>query len=474
MAKIHIDAGHGYPDNRGGVDGLNEGENNFYLANDIGKGLTELGHEVTYSKTDIHQFTGNNENLTTRRNMGVGKDYFLSIHSNAVSNKQVSGVEIYDSYSAPNTLLAQRILEVNAKALGIQARGVRYRSDSSSWDITQTPVQGKIDYYGVLRGNKAKHAMLIEHFYHTHLNDVRKYRENRQALINAVVKEVDRDARARYGNSNINILAKSTTTIKAMQDYAKARNADPLFIELAPIFYSVSVRHGVDPAITYAQSGKETAFMKFGGVLDKSFKNPCGLKTTVGGGNYDKQAHKRFDTWEQGITAQVEHLALYAGHKESPFKNAVDPRHFPSIRGTAPTVRDLGGKWAPSGLYGDDILRRVRELWSFNEAEVSDTPKGGDKMTKGNMKSVITYLSHAEGFALKLSRELKIPMINSEVMFDYSGLDKVIGVGEDRYVASMTSYLTHFINAHDNWSKDRNDKFMTMAIGELDKFKRGK
>ncbi|MGO0807090.1 hypothetical protein ACTPEF_24150, partial [Clostridioides difficile] len=40
--------------------------------------------------------------------------------------------------------------------------------------------------------------------------------------------------------------------------------------------------------LAVAQSAKETGFCNFGGVLDASFKNPCGLKTSVGGSDTDK------------------------------------------------------------------------------------------------------------------------------------------------------------------------------------------
>lgn len=467
MARIHIDQGHGYPDNRGGVLGLNEGENNFYLGNDIGKALERLGHTVTYTRSDIHQFTGKNENLDYRRSLGAGKDLFLSTHTNAI-NGSVSGVEMYDSFSAPDILLAKKLAEVSSKALGIPNRGVRYRGDNSSWDISYTPVKGKTDYYAVLRGNKAKHAILAEFFYHDHVGDVTKYRANRDRLISAVANAIDEHLRYKLGeNTDLDILSKPTCTVEMMKAYAKAKNAHTTFIELAQTFYDVSVRYGVDPCITYAQSGKETAFFNFGGVLDLSFKNPCGMKTTEGGGDYDKNAHKRFDTWEQGITAQVEHLALYAGHKEAPFPNAVDPRHFPYIKGKAKTVRQLGGNWAPSAVYGEDVLRRTKEIWTYGKVNLGDAKP----MEKGNMNSIITYVPHAEKFAKELSKKLRIPMLEYTIPFDYYGIEKVIGVGENRYKSSMTGYLTHFVNARDNWSKQRNDDFMDSAVANIDRFK---
>lgn len=161
------------------------------------------------------------------------------------------------------------------------------------------------------------------------------------------------------------ILGKPTTTVYQMKEWATAEEATPLFIELAPVFYEVAVQYGIDPAVIYTQSAKETNFMKFTGVLDASFFNPCGLKTTAGGSNADPQAHKRFTSWEEGITAMAHHLALYAGHPDFPMKETPDPRHFPSIYAKAPTVELLGGKWAPSSDYGNDIVRRMTHLYTM-------------------------------------------------------------------------------------------------------------
>ncbi len=166
------------------------------------------------------------------------------------------------------------------------------------------------------------------------------------------------------------IIGPPTTDVYQMQEWAIAEEATDLFVTLAPIFYETSVKYGIDPAVVYTQSAKETNFMKFTGVLDASFNNPCGLKITAGGGNTDPNAHKRFANWEEGITAMVHHLALYAGHKDFPMKNTPDPRHFPSIYGKAPTVELLGGKWAPSADYGNDIVRRMAHLYTMPQDKV--------------------------------------------------------------------------------------------------------
>ena len=186
------------------------------------------------------------------------------------------------------------------------------------------------------------------------------------------------------------ILGKSTTTVYQMKSWARSRGANQKFIDLAQVFYDISVARGVNPAVTYVQSAKETNFMKFGGVLDASYNNPCGMKLSIGGSDTDAKAHKVFASWNDGIQAQVDHLALYAGKAGYPkysedlkqyyisqglnydpngvyLKNGktTDPRHFASIYGVAKNVEDLGGRWAPSPSYGTDMLSMMDQLYAF-------------------------------------------------------------------------------------------------------------
>lgn len=233
------------------------------------------------------------------------------------------------------------------------------------------------------------------------------------------------------------IKGKATTTVKDMQSWAKSKNADSLFIELAQTFYDVSIKYGIDPAVTYAQSAKETGYMRFGGVLDKSYCNPCGLKTTAGGGDKDKLAHKKFASWEQGITAQVQHLGLYAGeiYKQD---DVVDPRHFPEIRGTAPTVEKLGSKWAPSATYGLEIVTLMKQ---FAKPVTTEIKKNAEDLKNYNV--VISLMSEAD---IEAGRELS-KAFNGAITFsgdiDYYPLKKegkkIIAVGGTK--ANHTSYL---------------------------------
>lgn len=160
-----------------------------------------------------------------------------------------------------------------------------------------------------------------------------------------------------FKTQNYNIVSESIITKEEAKAWARKRNASEEFIGLADLYWKYYKNHGnVNPAIAYAQAAKETGYGNFGGVLDATYKNPCGLKKTAGGGDTDPEAHQRFESWDIGVQAHLDHLALYAGATGYPRKDTNDPRHFPSIAGVAPTVEDLNTRWAPSPTYGTAIV----------------------------------------------------------------------------------------------------------------------
>lgn len=173
--------------------------------------------------------------------------------------------------------------------------------------------------------------------------------------------------------SNIPILNKPTASMAQLTKYLESKNTPKYYIDLLPKFWEYSVKAGVDPCVAVCQSAKETAFGKFGGVLDASYCNPCGMKKTAGGGDTDPAAHKRFEDWDEGIQAHVDHLALYAGAASYPKTPTPDPRHFPNICATAKSVTALGGKWAPSPAYGEDIVKMMDAVSKISVAETAPT-----------------------------------------------------------------------------------------------------
>ena len=157
------------------------------------------------------------------------------------------------------------------------------------------------------------------------------------------------------------ILNKPTSTYLQCKKWAESKNPNPLFLEILPKLYNIAIENGIDPTLVIVQCAKETGYCKFGGVLDASFRNPCGLKIAQGGDNYDPNAHKRFDSWDDGITAQCQHLALYAGKEGYPLSNPLDPRHFSYLLGKCPTVESLSGNWAGK-TYGQDLVVMMAQI----------------------------------------------------------------------------------------------------------------
>ncbi|WP_297437712.1 glucosaminidase domain-containing protein, partial [uncultured Clostridium sp.] len=163
---------------------------------------------------------------------------------------------------------------------------------------------------------------------------------------------------------DINIVSRTTITKEEAKEWARKNNATDTFINLADLYWKYYNQHGgVNPLVAYIQSAKETAYGRFGGVIDESYYNPCGMKKADAGtedDDYDPNAHHRFNNWEEGVKAHLDHLALYAGAKTYPREETYDPRHSKWILGQATTVNSLGGKWAPSTSYGREIMKTYK------------------------------------------------------------------------------------------------------------------
>ena len=192
----------------------------------------------------------------------------------------------------------------------------------------------------------------------------------------------------------MNILSNPTATKEQLLAWVKTKKPNKLALDLLDLYWCISVENGVNPILVYCQSMKETGYLKFGGVLNETFKNPCGLKNTAGGGCTDPNAHMVFDSWAKGILAQVEHLALYAGKEGYPLKNPVDPRHFSYLLGKVKTVEGLSGNWA-GGNYGEAIIKMCNEVQNMKTEEDS------------NVQELNSQLLSKEEMITSLNKELE-------------------------------------------------------------------
>jgi hypothetical protein len=140
-------------------------------------------------------------------------------------------------------------------------------------------------------------------------------------------------------------------------EWAKQGTFD--LMHAASLYYVLAPALNVRPEVALAQAAKETNWGRFTGTVPREYNNWCGLKTTAGGGNFDAHAHQDFQDDAEGVQAHLEHLHLYA---KGQLPNPVDPRHFASVAGTAPTVEELGGKWAPNPDYGNSVVDRLETM----------------------------------------------------------------------------------------------------------------
>jgi flagellum-specific peptidoglycan hydrolase FlgJ len=170
----------------------------------------------------------------------------------------------------------------------------------------------------------------------------------------------------------IPIAGEPSASLAQMITWAKNRGAAQFLIDLAPYYYERGVKIGIDPAVAWVQTALETGYGNFPtGIIDASWKNTSGLKTTQGGDNSDPESHFRFNTWEDSVDAQFDHLGLYAGLPGFPKApgQTKDPRHFTWILGTATTMQALKGKWASDLSYDTKLETLIRSLWLTIPAE---------------------------------------------------------------------------------------------------------
>jgi hypothetical protein len=195
----------------------------------------------------------------------------------------------------------------------------------------------------------------------------------------------------------MNILRKNTKTLYALQTWATNKKATQEFIDNAAIYLSICAEVGVNAEVAYAQYAKESGYGKHNGTVPASYKNPCGLKTSSGGSDTDKNAHKQFSSWQDGIQAHIDHLALYAGQDGYPKKDSPDPRHFTYLFGKCKTVESLVGNWCSDKSYATDINKLVNEIRACEDKEEKTATKtvtcsGNIKECKVDGKKVtITY-----------------------------------------------------------------------------------
>ena len=136
--------------------------------------------------------------------------------------------------------------------------------------------------------------------------------------------------------------------------------------EFCQTVYDVCTEYNIKAELVWAQICKETGYLQFGGDVKPEQCNFAGIGATGGG-----VAGNSFDDVKEGVTAQVQHLKLYAS-KSKKWEDGVtivDPRYSDKIRGKAMLVEWLaipqnpnGTGWAAADNYGTQLITMMDDM----------------------------------------------------------------------------------------------------------------
>lgn len=167
------------------------------------------------------------------------------------------------------------------------------------------------------------------------------------------------------------IMGESLTTAAQMVAYYKStvgESAYPAEVykdkgaatisDFCKILMEEAAAEGVRAEVVFCQAMKETGWLKFGGDVKAEQCNFAGIGATGG------VTGATFESVRIGLRAQIQHLKAYAS-TDKLVNECVDPRFNLVKRGCAPTVEDLGNKWAAGNPnYGVDITSMIKELFT--------------------------------------------------------------------------------------------------------------
>lgn len=197
-----------------------------------------------------------------------------------------------------------------------------------------------------------------------------------------------------------NIILDSNITLQEIQElknkakqWAINNTATEKFIDLAEVYWKLYKECGnVNPLIGYVQAAYKTSFGNYSEKLKEQFNNPCGLKdcTEIDDNELNK-SYIEFTSIEDGVSAHLDHLALYAGGNEYPKEKSKDKRHFSYLCGVCKYIEDLSTKWEPEENYSSEILKLMNEVYN---TKVKDNIKDSSENKIRNKESITNSLAN--------------------------------------------------------------------------------
>lgn len=129
------------------------------------------------------------------------------------------------------------------------------------------------------------------------------------------------------------------------------------YSDLPKIYREEAAIEGVNHDIAFCQMLIETNNLTFGGSLNPAQNNFGGIGSPTGG-----LEGASFPSARVGVRAQIQHLKAYAS-LDPLVQRQVDPRFQFVVRGIAPLVSQLTGRWSADSEYGAKIMACLRRLY---------------------------------------------------------------------------------------------------------------
>lgn len=288
---------------------------------------------------------------------------FLGATTFDVKNPSISGVNI--EKIDEETGILKVVIENAYAASGISKVQV------AAWCRAD---QSDIKWYDAIKQGK-EYVVNIDPMYHNYNFGLYKIHTYIRAK-NGVYACVNNCTQLVEGNYLYKIMGESSVTIEQMMDYFEANGgvypSESLKVggaetleQFCRIYIEEAEKEGVRAEVAFAQSMKETGWLRFGGIVQIGQFNFAGLGAEDGNteGNCASFPDVRI-----GVRAQIQHLKAYAS-TEALTLPLVDPRFVKVKRGSAPYVEWLGQKENPDGLgwataegYGRSIVNMIKKM----------------------------------------------------------------------------------------------------------------
>ena len=215
-------------------------------------------------------------------------------------------------------------------------------------------------YFDFITGAMIKNATVNGKYYNSEGKSVEKQQEASHLIVNNATTNVTQMVQFYKNTGNV-----------YPTDKLKKGGADSIE-KFANIYYEEATAEGVDPAVAWCQSMKETGWLHFGGQVKIEQFNFAGLGATDNGASGADFSEYGKNGVRMGVRAQIQHLKAYAvsGLTEKDLKYAcVDPRFSLVNKGSAKYVEwlgihenPIGTGWATGVDYGLDIIKLMTQL----------------------------------------------------------------------------------------------------------------